>query len=296
MDIKDNIIFGFSIIIACLVAIPIVLLIGTIIFQMFSTLIICLIYLGLYTPSFILYLVGSLKNRSKLTSVGYGLGLPSYLLAFLTVIVAFLEIGTRATKYNEFIFLVLYGIIWVASGPGRTFNPGSIPLTPLVPIWVTGFVIGNLILVIICIILGSIIFKRRNNLKTKEEFAKEAMKKGAKRKKTIESKIPKIQGTPKEIEAPKVSAIQIDTKARIEKLKKILKVSTRVKFETMRNALEMDPKAFDKMIFDWADQFGFTIEEDIVVINKESIDNFIKMLDSQFKTWEDKEKSKEGKI
>lgn len=85
-------------------------------------------------------------------------------------------------------------------------------------------------------------------------------------------------------------------KTTLEKLKKILKVSVRIKMEQMRNILEMDQKTFDKKIIDWADEFGFTIDGDYISISKESVDDFINALDAQFKSWEHKEAGRLGKI
>ena len=64
----------------------------------------------------------------------------------------------------------------------------------------------------------------------------------------------------------------------------------------IQKALDLDEKTFIDRIIDWADEFGFTIEEDVVIINKDSVDNFIKMLDKQFSSWEKKEALKEGKF
>ncbi|MHA1299917.1 MAG: hypothetical protein ACTSO9_10875 [Candidatus Helarchaeota archaeon] len=75
----------------------------------------------------------------------------------------------------------------------------------------------------------------------------------------------------------------------------MMKVSTKLKFATMQKALEMNESEFIKNIFKWAEEFGFTIEEDAVVFNKDTFNDFIDMLDSQFDTWEEKENSKEGK-
>jgi len=85
-------------------------------------------------------------------------------------------------------------------------------------------------------------------------------------------------------------------KAILEKLKKILKVSNSIAMEQMRSILDMDKKEFDKKIVDWAEEFGFTIDREYVNVKKESVDDFIDMLDSQFKSWESKEKIGEGKI
>ena len=85
-------------------------------------------------------------------------------------------------------------------------------------------------------------------------------------------------------------------KAILEKLKKMLKVSNSIAMEQMRNILDIDKKEFDKKIVDWAEQFGFTIDREYVNVKKETVDDFIDMLDSEFKSWESKEKIGEGKI
>ena len=66
--------------------------------------------------------------------------------------------------------------------------------------------------------------------------------------------------------------------------------------DQMRNALKMEKAVFDEKIFDWADEFGFRIDGDLIKIQSESVDQFIDMLDSQFKSWESKERIGEGKI
>jgi len=104
---------------------------------------------------------------------------------------------------------------------------------------------------------------------------------------------------PKKLEIPKKVKIEKKPKKiteKVQQLKKMLKVSTKIKLEMMRDALEMDPQSFNRIIFDWADQFGFVIDEDVVIINNESVNDFINMLDSQFESWENKEKKKDGKI
>ena len=85
-------------------------------------------------------------------------------------------------------------------------------------------------------------------------------------------------------------------KAILEKLKKILKVSVKIKMDQMRDILKMDQTTFNDKIIDWADQFGFIIDGDFINVKKESVDDFIDMLDSQFKSWESKERIGEGKI
>ncbi|MHA1302025.1 MAG: hypothetical protein ACTSO9_21625 [Candidatus Helarchaeota archaeon] len=45
-----------------------------------------------------------------------------------------------------------------------------------------------------------------------------------------------------------------------------------------------------------ADEFGLTIKGDIIIINKETVDDFIDTLNAQFQDWEERVSKKEGKI
>ncbi len=65
----------------------------------------------------------------------------------------------------------------------------------------------------------------------------------------------------------------------IQKIKKMLKVSTRIRLDMMKETLRMDVDTFNDNIFDWAEKFGFTIDGDYVVINKDSVSDFIDSLD-----------------
>jgi len=89
---------------------------------------------------------------------------------------------------------------------------------------------------------------------------------------------------------------EVKLRKSVEIIKQMMKVSTRIKLETMRKILEMDEKFFLENVFDWAIQFGFEIKDDVIIIKKEPVDDFYNMLDAQFGEWEEKEKGKEGKI
>ena len=82
----------------------------------------------------------------------------------------------------------------------------------------------------------------------------------------------------------------------IEKIHKIMKVSSRVRLDMMRNILELDAKTFDNKILDWAVEFNFKIDGDFIVIENADIDGFITGLDRQFDRWKNAEKSSSGKI
>ncbi|MHA1727724.1 MAG: hypothetical protein ACTSWY_03215 [Promethearchaeota archaeon] len=81
----------------------------------------------------------------------------------------------------------------------------------------------------------------------------------------------------------------------IQKIKKMMGVSTRIRIDMMRDTIGMDSKEFNEKIWNWAEKFGFTINGDYIVIEGADIDGFISDLDKQFKLWGDKEKSKNGK-
>lgn len=87
-----------------------------------------------------------------------------------------------------------------------------------------------------------------------------------------------------------------EQKAIVEKVKAMLEVSTRINLDRMQDALNIDKKVFNDKIFEWARQFGFTIDGDYLIINKDTISAFIDALDRQFAQWGKAEATKEGKI
>ena len=76
----------------------------------------------------------------------------------------------------------------------------------------------------------------------------------------------------------------------------MMEVSTKIKIDMMHDVLGLDKSIFNKKLFDWAAQFGFTIDGDYLIVNRDSIDNFINELDASFKLWNEKERGEEGKI
>ncbi len=78
----------------------------------------------------------------------------------------------------------------------------------------------------------------------------------------------------------------------LTKIKRMLKVSTRINLDRMQDSLNMNKKLFNDKIFEWAEEFGFIIEGDYLNINKETVSAFIEALDKQFKEWGRKETSK----
>lgn len=76
------------------------------------------------------------------------------------------------------------------------------------------------------------------------------------------------------------------TRDPIEKLKKILKVARRIRQEQVRKILKLDEDAFNERVIDWADEFGFRIDGDFLVIEDAAgVSDFISSLEHEFTTW-----------
>ncbi|MHA1301249.1 MAG: hypothetical protein ACTSO9_17645 [Candidatus Helarchaeota archaeon] len=150
----------------------------------------------------------------------------------------------------------------------------------------------TIVFLIVIVLLGVIKGKteeekeRIRRLKEEKREAKERLEKEKREQKILKEK--------EKTERLKRSIFE--SKDTIEELKKMMMVSTRLKFDMMRDALDLDEKSFNKVIVDWAAKYGFTIDGDEVVFSQESKDDFLDDLDAQFREWEEKEKSKEGKI
>jgi len=81
-----------------------------------------------------------------------------------------------------------------------------------------------------------------------------------------------------------------------EKIKTMLEVSTRISLDRMQDVLELEKKTFNKRIFDLAKQYGFTIDGDYLIVNKETVSDFVDSLEKKFKEWEEIENDENYKI
>jgi MFS family permease len=82
----------------------------------------------------------------------------------------------------------------------------------------------------------------------------------------------------------------------IEKIRRIVKVSDRIEIDMMRESLGLNKKEFLDKLYVWAEQFNFRIDGNILVINKDTVSDFLEALDKQFDTWERREAGREGKV
>nr|MDO8084256.1 hypothetical protein [Candidatus Sigynarchaeum springense] len=80
-----------------------------------------------------------------------------------------------------------------------------------------------------------------------------------------------------------------------ERITSIMKVSESLTVEQLAAALDVDVAFVWKHVFTWADRFGFKIVDGRVIFKDADIAGLAGELDKQFKEWESKEKSGEGK-
>jgi len=69
----------------------------------------------------------------------------------------------------------------------------------------------------------------------------------------------------------------------LEEIKRIMQTSTKVNLDRMQDALGIERKNFNKEIFKWAEIFNFSIDGDYLIVNKETVTNFINFLDAKLR-------------
>ncbi len=82
----------------------------------------------------------------------------------------------------------------------------------------------------------------------------------------------------------------------IEKVKKIVKVSNTISLDMMRRSLNLPEEIFLERIYDWAAEFNFKIDGSNLLINQDTLENFITSLDKQYEEWGKKEAGKQQKL
>ena len=69
--------------------------------------------------------------------------------------------------------------------------------------------------------------------------------------------------------------LEKEDKERIERVKSMMEVSNRLRLDMMRIALDMDEKAFTEKVFQWAKQFKFLIDGDYLIVNQDTVEDFL---------------------
>ncbi len=81
----------------------------------------------------------------------------------------------------------------------------------------------------------------------------------------------------------------------IDKLARIMRVSSRVRVDMLQGALKMPASDFNEKIFEWAEEFKFRIDGDYVDFAGGNIGGFIAELDAAFANWGQKGSKKAEK-
>ncbi len=71
----------------------------------------------------------------------------------------------------------------------------------------------------------------------------------------------------------------------VDKLARIMRVSSRVRLDMLQGALKMPASDFNEKIFEWAEEFKFRIDGDFVDFSGGNIGGFIAELDAAFANW-----------
>jgi len=204
-----------------------------------------------------------------------------------------LIIGIIITFIFPGLFVIVAFVI-VANDPKYEINWNN--MMPFFITWIMG-----MILIVIGIILIIKAKKQSERIKHQRELQEQIEKEERKRlrRERLEQEMKEreiLERKERErMEAERIEAERKEKEA-IVKLRKIMSVSERISLSMMRDVLELDEKAFNQRIIDWAAEFDFTIDGEYLNVNKETVDNFIDALDRQFTLWEKKEADREGKI
>lgn len=83
---------------------------------------------------------------------------------------------------------------------------------------------------------------------------------------------------------------------KVKKIKNILIEADSIQLDTLRNALKMDVHNFNNKILDWSIDYGFEIDGDYLITNKNTVSAFIDELDKYFSSWDKIELKKNNKI
>ena len=87
-----------------------------------------------------------------------------------------------------------------------------------------------------------------------------------------------------------------EEKEKIKKIEKMLIETDCLSLDTLRNTLKMDTQTFSNKILDWSIEYGFQIDGDYLIIQKDTISEFINELERHFAIWNKMESEKHKKI
>ena len=87
----------------------------------------------------------------------------------------------------------------------------------------------------------------------------------------------------------------IPERAAIMRFRSIIEGHEKISIFELQKIFKEDKEFYDKLL-KWVDQFNFSIDGDMLILNEESLEEFINLLDKQYKDWSKKERVKFKKI
>ena len=66
----------------------------------------------------------------------------------------------------------------------------------------------------------------------------------------------------------------------------------KINMSKLKQDFSIDDKIFDKKVIEWLQKYDLTIDGDYLIISKENLDDFIKVLEDQFNKWENDSEKK----
>ena len=93
---------------------------------------------------------------------------------------------------------------------------------------------------------------------------------------------PPTYSTPYAPTPPQVLPSGPSDQDRVIRIRKVLQVYTTIKKDTFRKILELDEQAFELKLLDWAIEFGFKINDEMILFDKADISGFLSSLESQY--------------
>ena len=81
----------------------------------------------------------------------------------------------------------------------------------------------------------------------------------------------------------------------LKEIKKLVKGSDKVKIDTIKEKIDVDEKVFYSKLVDWVSEFNFKVDGEYLLLNEETVSDFIDALDGQFQEWEKLEVEGKGK-
>jgi len=82
----------------------------------------------------------------------------------------------------------------------------------------------------------------------------------------------------------------------IKKLKAVMNEHSQIELERLRKIVNLGQAEFDRKIFEWAQEFNFKIDGDLLIFKRDMMIEFINMLEKKFYEWQIKEAIKFKKL